>query len=201
MLKRTTLGGYLNVSQQLLQWQPGALQVIVEQMRARLSSKIETHFVTELAASTGKVDLAAGAAAAAVIQAIYDASAAVYGATNELATMIVCGPLGWARLGGLADAAGRPLLPSISPSNATGQATAGTFSTSIAGLQLVVSPKVTSDEFHVLNGACIEGWAYYYPLLEAVEPSVLGRQIAVAADVVAHRPTPYANAAVLVGAP
>jgi hypothetical protein len=36
-------------------------------------------------------------------------------------------------------------------------------------------------------------------VLEAVEPSVLGRQVAVAASIAGYRPTPFANATIHVG--
>jgi hypothetical protein len=41
---------------------------------------------------------------------------------------------------------------------------------------------------------------YRYPALDAVEPSVLGRQVAVAAAIAAYRPTPFANAIVKLAA-
>ena len=203
VLKRKTLGGYLNVSQQMLTWNPGSLTVIVDQMRDRLTSKIESYFVSQLATSTGKVDLAANAEAGATLKALYAASAAVFASTNELASWVVMGPLGWARLGGLTDAAGRPMFPNLAPSNANGTASAASFGIGggVAGLTPVVTPKITNDEFWVGNSNVLEGYVYYYPLLESIEASVLGRQIAVAADVVAHTPTPRANSAVLVGAP
>ena len=70
--------------------------------------------------STGSVPLAADADAAAIIQAIYDAAAEYFGVTGELPSWIAMGPLGWARLGGLTDAAGRPLFPTLGASNAPG---------------------------------------------------------------------------------
>ena len=198
VVTRSTLGGYLNISQQMLTWNPGALGTIVTQMRDRLSSKIESHFVTALATSTGQEELDDAASAAAVLQAIYNASASVFDSTGELATWIAMGPQGWARLGGLVDGANRPMFPNLTPSNASGSMSAASFGVEggIAGLTPVVTPKITDADFWVGNGKVLEGYVYYYPLLEAVEPSVLGRQIAVAADVVAHTPTPYANSAV-----
>jgi hypothetical protein len=183
IVKLTTYGGYLNVSQQLLTWTPGALGIIVDQMNRRRSSKIEAALVAELSASTGETALAADADAAEMITAIWQAAAAVGSSTDEPPTMIVMGWDGWARLGGLADAAGRPLMPF---------AGGGVFGT---GLRPVVTPKITDDSFWVLNDLSIEAWVYYYGVLEAVEPSVLGRQVAVAADFKALRPTPYANTA------
>jgi len=198
ILKSTTLGGYLNVSQQLISLQPGSLQVIYDQMRVRMSRQIETFSVTALQTSTGKTTLAADADAATVLGAIYDASAAVYNGTGSLATMILMGPAGWARLGSMVDLAGRPLLPSLGPVNASGTMQADTFqATGPAGLQTIVTPAMGAVDttFWVLNRECLESYLYNYPLLESIEPSVLGRQIAVATGVVAHTPTPLLNIA------
>ena len=202
LIKRTTIGGYLNVSQQMLQWQPGAIGQVVDQMRARLSAAIEVFNVTEMATTTNLEVLADGADSAATIAAFYNASASVYSSTNQLATHAVMGPLGWARLGGLSDLGGRPIMPAMSPVNAAGSMSADTFAAvnGIAGLQIVVTPAIADDAYYVLNSACLELYGYYYPLFEATEPSLLGRQVAVAADVVAVTPTPYADSVVEISA-
>jgi len=105
------------------------------------------------------------------------------------------GPLGWARLGSLVDAAGRPMFPYLGATNALGTANATNFfNVGPAGLQPIVTPAMTDATFWVGNSECIEGYIYRYPLMEAVEPSVLGRQVAVAASFAGYRP--YANGAV-----
>ena len=60
---------------------------------------------------------------------------------------------------------------------------------SVAGLQPIVTPGITDNTFWVGNGSALEAYEYTYPLLEAVEPSVLGRQVAVASSIVFYRPT------------
>lgn len=192
-----TLGGYLNVSQQLLRQTPQALDTIVSQMNWRLARAIDTYMVTELANSTGSIDLAADADGPTILAALYSASAAVYASTGELATWVAMGPLGWARLGSLVDGSDRPLFPFLGGQNAMGTARADSFDGSgPAGLRPVVTPSITDTTFWVGNSLSLEGYIYRYPVLEAVEPSVLGRQIAVAADIAAVRPTPTANSAV-----
>lgn len=196
-LKVTTFGGYLNISRQLERYTPGALQIIVDQLRWRLGRKLEAAMIGELGNSTGTIDLAADATGPEIMAAIYEASAAVFAATGELATWVAMGPQGWARLGTAVDLAGRPLLPTVGPNNAAGSMSASSFNmTGPAGLSTIVTADITDDGYWVGNSYGIEGYAYYYPTLEAVEPSVLGRQIAVAADFVAHRPSPTANSAV-----
>jgi HK97 family phage major capsid protein len=194
-----TVGGYLNISQQLLTFTPSSLQIIVSQLTRRLENHVDKAVVAEMQESTGEVALAAGATAAEVIQAIYDAAAAYYGVTGELPSWIAMGPLGWARLGGLVDAAGRPMFPTLGASNAPGSMSATSFSVTVAGLTPVVTAAITDDTYWVGGDAGLEGYMYRYPVLEAVEPSVLGRQVAVAASSAGYRPTPFANATIHVG--
>lgn len=196
-VKAVTYGGYLNISAQLLRWTPGSLQIILDQMNLRMSRQLESATITELGNSTGSIDLADTADGPTTLQAFYDASAAVYDTTGELATWVLMGPLGWARLGGATDLAGRQLFPTLGASNAGGTSRADTFSMNgPAGLTPVVTPFITDASFWVGNGSCIEAYGYRYPLMDAIEPSVLGRQVAVATDLVVVRPTPVANGAV-----
>jgi HK97 family phage major capsid protein len=196
-IEAETLGGYLNVSQQLLRQSPQALDTIVAQMNWRLARAIDTYLVTELANSAGEVDLPAASDAATIYASLFTASAAVFDATGDLATWVLMGPLGWARLGSLTDDAGRPLFPYLGSQNSMGGARADSFEgMGPAGLRPIVTPAITDSSFWVGNALALEGYIYRYPILEAVEPSVLGRQIAVAADIAAVRPTPTEDAAI-----
>lgn len=194
-----TYGGYLNASVQLLNFTPSSLQILIDQLRRRLEYQIDTALVTEMQESTGHVTLADAATAAEVVQAIYDAAAAYFAITKQLPSWVAMGPLGWARLGGLTDAAGRPLFPTLGAANAPGTMSAASFSVTVAGLQPVLTPAITDATYWVGGPDSIEAYLYRYPVLEAVEPSVLGRQVAVAASTAAYRPTPYANATIHVG--
>lgn len=189
-LTLVTVGGYLNVSEQLRALVAQSLDIIVSQLNRRLAYATEVAAITELEKSTATVTLADGADASAVLQAIYDASALVYANTGQLATWIAMGPQGWARLGGLTDLAGRPLFPFLGAANAVGTANAGTFAmTGPAGLQAIVTPAIDDATFWVGNALALEAYEYRYPLMEAIEPSLLGRQVAVAASIVMYRPT------------
>lgn len=186
----STVGGYLNVSQQAQTFitGPDALDLVVTQLRRRLQAKVEKLATDELGKATKKITLAADADAAAVQQAIMDAAAAVFTATKQMPSWLAMGPLGWARLGGLTDLAGRPLFPSLSPSNALGTGGANQFVTDAMGLRTVVTPGITDTTMYMGNNVGIELWAYFYPLLEAIEPSLLGRQVAVAASIGSYQP-------------
>ena len=195
----TTVGGYLNISQQLLAFNSSALDIILGQMRRRLENNVDKAAYAELDNSTGKVTLALTADAATTLAAIYTAAAQYYAITKQLPTTIAMGPTGWARLGSLVDAAGRPMFPTIGAANAMGSSSASSFGGTVAGLNPVVTPAITGGQLWVFGPDAIELYAYRFPVLEAVEPSVLGRQIAVAMSFAAYRPTPFANASQLLG--
>jgi hypothetical protein len=183
-----TVGGYLNISQKLLTFRAGALDIILRQMRKRLSRAIEKGMVTAGTTTTTVQPLESDADAAATLQAIYDAAASVYQATGELAEWILMGPLGFAMIGGKVDLAGRPLFPYLGAANAPGMSNASNFTSPVAGLRPIQTWAIADTSIYVGNGEGVEGFVYQYPVLEAVEPSVLGRQVAIAAELASNHP-------------
>lgn len=187
----TTVGNYLNLSLQAEQFinSPDALDIVVAQLNARTSVGIEIAAVGILESATKLITLAAGADAAATITAIYEAAAWVLRSTGQLPSYVACGPDGWARLGALTDLAGRPIFPSIGPVNASGQLNPGSLAGGISGLgQLVVTPGISDDAFYVGNSIGVELYKFDFPMLQAVEPSLLGKQIAVASALGSYQP-------------
>jgi hypothetical protein len=185
----TTVGGYLNVSQQLMSLQPSGWNIIVGQLQKRVAYQGEKAAITEVAKTTAHVPLAADADAATVLAALFDAAALVYQNTGELPTWIAYGPLGWAMLGSLTDAAGRPLFPFIGAANALGSSSLGDFNLGPLGLQQIVTPGITTTDIYIGNSLALEAYVYPFPILEAVEPALLGRQVAVAEAMAFYRPT------------
>jgi len=188
-LQLTTVGNYLNLSRQAEDFIPQALNIVVNQLLARLAHAEEKALAAEVSLTASLVPLAANAAADDVRQAIFDAAALVYDQTGALPEWIAMGPLGWARLGGLTDLALRPLFPFENPVNANGTSSPSTFTIAGLGLEGIVTPGITDGSYYVGNSLGIEAYEHRYPVLDAVEPSLLGRQIAVAASVVFYRPT------------
>jgi hypothetical protein len=86
------------------------------------------------------------------------------------------------------------MFPTLGAANAPGTASASSMAGSVAGLGLVVTPKITDTAMYVGGSEGIEAYLFALPVLESVEASVLGRQVAVAAAIAAYRPTPFANA-------
>jgi hypothetical protein len=184
-----TVGGYLNVSQQLMSLQPSGWDIIVSQLQARLAWAGEAALVAEVDQTGAEVPLAAGADAPTVIAALFEAARLVYQNTKGLPTWIAYGPAGWAMLGSLCDAAGRPLFPFLGAANAMGTASLGDFTLGPLGLQQVVTPGITDTTIYVGNSLGVEAYVYSFPILEAVEPALLGRQVAVAEALCFYRPT------------
>jgi hypothetical protein len=92
-------------------------------------------------------------------------------------------------LGSLADSAGRPLFPFLGAANAMGSASLGDFNLGPLGLQQVVTQGITDTTILVGNSLGLEVYSYPFPILEAVEPALLGRQVAVAEALAFYRPT------------
>lgn len=198
-----TYGGYLNLSQQAISFIPSALDAVIGQLSRRTALVTEAAGITELALTTSKVTLAAGAAATAVLAALYDAAVLVFQKTGDMPTSLVAGPLGWAMLGKLVDAAGRPLFPYLGPANALGTASLSDMSLGPLGLDWTVTPAITDTRMWMFNSLGFEAWGYKFPVLEAIEPSVLGRQVSVSEAIAFYRPktseTPTQDGAVLIG--
>jgi len=188
-LALTTVGGYLNVSQQLMSLQPSAWNIIVGQLQKRTALAGETAALAEVALTGAHVPLAAGADSATTLGALFDAAALVYQNTGELPTWIAYGPLGWAQLGSLVDGAGRPMFPFLGASNAMGTTDLGTFGLGPLGLQQIITPGIADSTIYMGNGLGFEAYVYSFPILEAVEPALLGRQVAVAEAMCFYRPT------------
>lgn len=196
-----TVGEYLNISQKLLSLPVQALTIIMNQLTKRRAIKTENLAVAEILESASRVDLAAGpiatdadtSEAGAIYDALWEAAALVYTKTGELPTWLAIGPTAWQRLGRLRDRADRPLFPAIGAAvNAMGtmNAAGGQPMVNVGpiGLNVIVTPGITGPEMVIGNAAGLEVYEYAYPILEAIEPSVLGRQIAVASELAFYRP-------------
>lgn len=191
----STLGGYVNVARQVLDWGTASMDAIVAQLAGRYSYATERAAISAMSASTSKVTLAAGATADATVKAVYEAAGKVFEQTGQLPTQLAVGPLGWARLGSLTSSGGVPTFPYLNPMNAQGQmGGATTFTGNPVGLNLVVTPGITDDTMWVLNSLGLEVYEQVIGQLSVVEPSVLGIQVAYAGYVGYYRPA--ANGAV-----
>jgi hypothetical protein len=195
-LDTETVGEYLNVSQKLISYPIPALNMVLAQFSKRRAYKMETRAIAEVLESTTAVPLAAAPPAAdearLVYEAVWEAARLVFLNTGDLPQWIAMGPIGWARLGSLLDASDRPLFPTLGTAvNPMGAMSGGDTFASVgpAGLRAIVTHAITGPELIIGNAMSLEVYEYAYPMLEAIEPSVLGRQVAVASEVAFYRPT------------
>lgn len=186
MVTMTVAGNYLNLSLQAESFitSPAALDLVIAQLNKRTSRGIENAAVAELTGTTKVVTVAADGS---VNAALFEASAAVFTATGDMPTTLAMGPLGWAKLGGQTDLAGRPLYPWLGANNANGSID-GDLNLTVPFGRVVVTPGITDTSLYLLNGVGLELYIYRFPMLQAIEPSVLGRQIAVAASLGSYAP-------------
>jgi hypothetical protein len=185
-----TWGNYLNISLQAEQFISGSLDTVISQLTARTVYALEVAVGDELEKATVKVTLAADGDAAAVLAAWQEAAGLVYSATKRPPTWAVAGIEGWSRLSGLSDLAGRPLFPAMGASvNALGT-TGGpsSMTLNVNGIPLAVSLGITDGTIYMGNSFGLEAYLHRYPVLQAVEPSLIGRQVAVAASIGFYQP-------------
>jgi hypothetical protein len=178
----STVGNYINLSLQAQTWVPASLDATINQLRRRTERSLELAVVAKASETDATVDLPVDADAASFQAAVWDAMALVFDNTGELATWIAMGSKGQAMIGKKVDAAGRPLFPFIGPTNALGTAGQGGQILAPFGLATAITGAITDTTLYVGNGVGLEAYVYRYPILDAAEPSILGRQIAAAAE-------------------
>jgi hypothetical protein len=183
------VGGYINVSEVLVELLAGSLDMVITQMNHRVEAFSEAAVVTELAKTTATVAVAAND----VVAAIGSAAATVVKNTGRPPEWIAMGPAGWGALIGLTDAAKRPMFPALGPVNAPGSGDASTYFGSVMGLNVAVTPAITDKTMYVGNSFGLEVYERPLPLMQAFEPSVYGRQVAVATYIGTYAPITTEN--------
>lgn len=178
------VGGYINVSEVLVELLSGSLDMVVSQMNHRVEQYSENAAVAQLALTTETVAVTDDN----IMAAIGAGATAVIRNTGRPPTWLAMGPEGWGALLGLSDAAGRPLFPPVNPVNALGTGFATEFRTTVAGLNAVVTPAITDKTMYMGNSFGVEIYERPLPLMQAFEPSVYGRQVAVATYVGFYSP-------------
>lgn len=187
-LTLTVYGGYINVSELLIEMMASSLDMVITHMNRRLEAVSEAAAVAEIDQTTDTVPLAVDADAMAVQGALGQASAMVFANTGALPSWLAMGPTAYGRLIGLTDLAGRPMFPAVAPSNAMGTGAVDQFITGIAGLRAVVTPAITTADMYMSNSFGLEVYERRLPVLQAIEPSVFGRQVSVQTGLCFYRP-------------
>jgi hypothetical protein len=173
-----TFGGYVNVSRQSIDWSdPNAMDVIVNNLAKVYRARTEEYVADFLAANNASdqaypLDPTQDELAAA----IFAAAGTVFSAVNgEGRLVLVIAPDKLADFG--------PLFAPYNPQNAQGTGfMASNFGQGvmgqISGIPVIMSSALDSGEAFVLSTAAVELYEQEIGMLQVVEPSVLGVQVA-----------------------
>lgn len=179
-----TYGGYVNVSRQNMDFSsPQAMDLIIEDLAAQYAIQTEAALGAALGASTNTIELAGtGAAAftaANLTAALWSGAANLYTSTKgqgRIALAVAPDQLGnWGQL-----------FAPVNPQNAQSAGfTAGSFGQgvvgNISGIPVIVSAGLAAGTIGVMfSTAAVEAYEQRVGSLQAVEPSVLGVQVAYA---------------------
>jgi len=173
--------GYINVSELLLEMVAESLNMVVVHMNKRLAGMLEGKAIANVGSTTASIPLAANATAAAVQSAIMTASGMVADATGALASWVAFGTQGFVRLGSLTNLAGDSIVQ-VGAGNATG------LEGDVFGLRPVYTPGIADASLYVGNAASQETYERRFPIMQALEPALFGRQIGVAGGYAFYNP-------------
>ena len=176
-----TVGGYLNLSRQDIDWtQPAIMDIVINDLAGQYAKETENMMADKLVSDgvAGPTIPTGTPTPEAIAAAFWTAAGAVYAATLGAGRVIaVAGPDMLAMLG--------PLFPPYNPSNAqsTGFQASG-FATgpvgAIAGIPLYVTAGMAPNTIVVMSTAAAEVYEDRIGALQVAEPSVLGVQVAYA---------------------
>jgi HK97 family phage major capsid protein len=179
----TTYGGVVNLSWQNRDWtEPAIMNLIVSDLAGMYAKATDAAFCTYfVGAVTGETELAGTAPAASGgdwLSAIYTASAAIYGTTNAVPDTLWASPDVWASLGSMVDGSGRPMFPTVGPNNAMGNMNPSTMGGTVAGIRMVVDGNFPTGTAILGDSTFVETYETVGGQVSAIEPSVLGTQVA-----------------------
>jgi HK97 family phage major capsid protein len=179
-VKARTLGGYVNVSRQSIDFSsPSALDLVVNGLSQQYAIETEALTAAALATTnTAAVSYGAVPTATTVASAIWDAAGAVYTAVRGMGRLVIA--IAPDVLGDFG-----PLFAPVNPQNAQSAGfEAGRFAQgimgNISGIPVVMSAGLSSGDAFLFSTAALECFEQRVGTLQVVEPSVFGLQVAYA---------------------
>ena len=177
----STLGGYVNVSRQDIDWtQPQIMDLVIQDLAGQYAILTEDTFADALmTAATAETPLPTGAATAAQVSAaLWAAVGNVYAATKGIGRLFQAVSPDMLGIVG-------PLFAPVNPTNAQSPGmSAGDFGPGtvgqISGVPVIVSAGLNAGSWLVGSTAAAEVYEDRIGSLQVVEPSVLGIQVAYA---------------------
>jgi hypothetical protein len=178
-VNKETWGGYVNLSFQDRDWtDPAILNLLVADLAAVYAQQTDIAFCTAFPAAVTQTEDVASDDAAGWLAAIYGAAGQVYAAGNALPNVIWASVDVWGKIGAVVDGSGRPLFPYANPYNAMGSSSPTSFTSNVAGLNMVVDGNFPDGTAIVGDNKGVEFYEQVGGALSATEPKVLGVEIA-----------------------
>ncbi|WBB59346.1 HK97 family phage prohead protease [Streptomyces sp. WMMC500] len=207
-VQKTTLAGALDIAYQVIDWtSPAFLNEVVRNFVAVYMARTDLLAATNLNAAATGGPVAWDGTPAGLNTALATAAGLVYesiptGADAIPNTVWISTDV-WVRLAGLTDTTGRPLLPYLSPSNASGQLDVSDPETGITNspFRWVISKNLPDATMIVGDAELTESYENGRRFLQAERPDVLGRDLAYMGYVATYFPYPASLVRVTVPAP
>jgi HK97 family phage major capsid protein len=184
-ITKETFAGGVNLSLQDQTWsEPAILDILVTELAAEYSKRTDLAFTSAFSAAVTQTVYATTGATPAVSDgrswqsALYEAAAIIFGAGAASPSTLWAAPDVWAALGALSDDSGRPMFPAANPFNGMGQLTPNAQTGNVAGFRIVVDRAFTPGTAILGDPAGVETYETIGGLLQALQPSVLGNELA-----------------------
>ena len=181
---KKTYGGYVQISEQDLDWtDPAVLSIILDDLGRVYAQQTDNAAADALVAgatNTTNFTVANIADPNEWVSWMYLAAEAIVGASNgNLPTHLFLSPNMWRSIGKLVDSQDRPLFPQVGPMNAYGQMSPGSYNdTVIFGLRVVVDRNFADDTVIIGEPSGYELFEQQKGAITTDNPSELSRTLA-----------------------
>jgi hypothetical protein len=171
---KMTKGGAVDVSRQDIDWSsPAAWDILVRDLADSYAIDTENEAADAFAAGAAGVNAVTNVATgdlAGISAALYGAAGLVYASSRKLPDRIWMSTDVWGKVG--------PLLDTACCSQSQGDSSFASFSGNLYGTSRIVVPSFPPDTLIVGNAGAFEVYEEVIGLLTAVEPSLLGVEVA-----------------------
>lgn len=176
---KRTFGGYVDLSEQEVDWSdPAAVGLVLRDLGKVYARRTEAFACATLTAgATVDLPIADWSDGDEFLDALYDGSATIGGAIDELPTHLFVSLDRWATLGKMKQANGDRLFPAIGPSNAAGTMTPAAYSNQL-GLSIVVSTQFATGTMILGNPIGVELYEQQRGAIRVEQPATLSVRMA-----------------------
>ncbi|MGA0023950.1 MAG: HK97 family phage prohead protease [Burkholderiales bacterium] len=181
---KKTYGGYVQISEQDLDWtDPAILSIVLDDLGRVYAQQTDNAAADALVAgatNTTNFTVANIADPNEWVSWMYLAAEAIVGASNgNLPTHLFLSPNMWRSIGKLVDSQDRPLFPQVGPMNAYGQMSPGSYNDAVVfGLRVVVDRNFADDTVIIGEPSGYELFEQQKGAITTDNPSELSRTLA-----------------------